>query len=97
MRRFVGLATVLGVFGIAGGSQVAGAAQSTDPAVKLCKKEKGTYATFFDPVTFQGGYTCTRTAPFTPKQVTAQNNVCAAEGGLNFGVSGDVAECIQRE
>jgi hypothetical protein len=97
MRRFVGIATVLGVLGIAVGSQVAGAAQ-TNPAVKLCNQYKGTFATFSDPVTFQAGYTCTRTTPFSLKQLTNQANVCLNdEGGLDaFNRAGLIFECIQK-
>jgi hypothetical protein len=99
MRRFVGLAAVLGVLGIAVGSQVAGAA-STDPAVALCNKYKGAYATFSDPITFQAGYTCTRTGrPFSLKQLTNQANVCLAdEGGLDAfnKAGGTIFECINK-
>ena len=76
MRRFVGLATVLGVLGIAGGSQVAGAT-TTAPAVNLCEAFNGTYATF------NGGYTCTRTAGFfSSQQYQTLRKVCLnVEGG----------------
>jgi hypothetical protein len=79
MRRLlVVLATSLGILGIAGGGQIAGAAP-TDKAIRACERQGGTYTTS------SFGYTCTNSAGFTKQQVNQGNRICFKdEGGTTF-------------
>jgi hypothetical protein len=82
MRRLlVVLATSLGILGIAGGGQLAGAAP-TDKAVSACDHHGGTYATT------DLGYTCTSSSGFKDSQVREAAKICFNdEGGISFSSS----------